>query len=141
MTEVEVIRAIRQHLEGQFPKVCSVCKRSYGDFREFLLITTPVGSTMSYDAELNDWNPAQPLGTAEYANCPCGNTLVLSSQGMRLVRLWRLMNWARMETRRRGQTVEELLNHLRKEIRKQVVEAPGQGGSSETAPAAKCPNS
>jgi hypothetical protein len=37
----------------------------------------------------------------------------------------------RIETRRCGQTVEELLNHLRTEIRKQVVGTPDQGGTSE----------
>jgi hypothetical protein len=121
MTEAEVIRTIREHLEGQFPKACSVCKRSYVNFREFLLSTTPTGSTLSYDAELNDWKPEQPLGTATYANCPCGNTLVLSSKGMPVRRLWPLMNWARLETKKRGQTVEELLNYLREEIRKQVL--------------------
>jgi len=61
MTELEVIQVIREHLEGQFPKVCSACKRSFPSFREFLLTTTAVGSTMSYDAEFNDWKPAQPL--------------------------------------------------------------------------------
>lgn len=129
LTEAEVIRLIREHLERQFPKVCAVCSRSYGSFREFLLLTRPVGSTMSHDAELNDWNPVQPLGTATYANCPCGNTLCLSSHGMPLRQLWRLMNWARAETRRRGQTLEELLNHLREEIRKEVVDGPNPGGA------------
>src|SRR5581483_11480215 len=32
MTAAEVIGTIREHLEGQFPKVCSVCKRSYVNF-------------------------------------------------------------------------------------------------------------
>jgi hypothetical protein len=95
MTEAEVIRLTREHLEGQFPKVCAVCTRSYGNFREYLLNTTPVGSTISYDAELNDWNPVQPLGTMECANCPCGNTLSLSSEGLPLRRLWQLMNSSR----------------------------------------------
>jgi len=130
MTEAEVIRTIREHLEGQFPKACSVCKRSYGNFREFLLSTRPTGSTLSYDAELNDWKPERPLGTATYANCPCGNTLVLSSKGMPVRRLWPLMNWARIETQKRGQTVQELLNYLREEIRKQVLATPDQGDSS-----------
>ena len=130
LTEADVVRFIREHLEGQFPKVCSVCKRSYTNLREFLLITTPTGSTLSYDAELNDWKPEQPLGTATYANCPCGNTLALSSKGMQVRRLWPLMNWARLETKKRGQTVEELLNYLREEIRKQVFAIPDQGDSS-----------
>ena len=122
LTEAEVIRFIRAHLESQFPKLCSACKRSYGSFREFLMVTKPVGSTWSYDAELNDWNPLRPLGTTTCANCPCGNTLSLTSEGMPVLRLWPLMNWARVETQRRGQTVEQLLNYLREEIRKQVVD-------------------
>jgi hypothetical protein len=129
LTEAEVIRVVREHLEGQFPKSCSVCKRSYGSFREFLLTTKTVGSTMSHDAELNDWNPVVPLGTAMYVNCPCGNTLCLSSRGMPVLRLWTLMNWARAETQKRGQTLEELLNYLRDEIRKQVVGEPNPGGA------------
>src|ERR1035441_7295166 len=112
MTEANVIQTIREHLEGQFPKVCSVCKRVFANFHEFLLITTPLGSTLSFDAEWNDWKPAQPLGTPTYANCPCGNTLSLTSDGMPLLSLWPLMNWARIETKRRRQTVEELLNYL-----------------------------
>lgn len=127
LTEAEVIRSIREHLEAQFPKLCPVCNRSYGSFREFLLITKPVGSTWSYDAEANDWNPVQPLGTTTCTNCPCGNTMCLTSEGMPVLRLWRLMNWARAETQRRGQTVEELLNYLREEIRKQIVSEPQQG--------------
>ncbi len=121
MTEADVIRITREHREKQFPKVCGVCKRSYGDFREFLLITTPVGSTMSYDAQRHDWRPLRPLGTATYANCRCGNTLILSSKGLPLVQLWRLMNWARLETHTRGLTIQQLLNHLREEMRKQVL--------------------
>jgi hypothetical protein len=129
ITEVEVVKAIREHLERQFPKVCSVCKRPFATFREFLLATTPIGSTMSYDVQLGDWKPMQPLGTATYANCPCGNTLALSSAGMSLSRLWSLMNWARVETARRGLTLEQLLNYLREEIRKQVLGASDQGGA------------
>jgi len=48
---------------------------------------------------------------------------------MPLHRLWRLMNWARTETERRGQTLEELLNYLREEIRKQVVGEPNPGSA------------
>ncbi len=70
LTEAEVIRLIREHLDGQFPKLCSVCKRSYGSFREFLLITNPLGSTMSYDAELDNWNPVEPLGHYDLRQLP-----------------------------------------------------------------------
>ncbi len=112
--------------------MCPVCQRSYGNFREFLLIATPLGSTLSYDAEMNDWNPERPLGTATFANCPCGNTLSLNSAGMPNDRLWPLMLWARAETQRRGITIEQLLNYLREEMRKQVLgpanqDEPGRG--------------
>ena len=45
-----------------------------------------------------------------------------------LRQLWPLMNWARAETQRRGQTLEELLNYLREEIRKQVLGEPNPEG-------------
>jgi hypothetical protein len=64
-----------------------------------------------------------------YANCPCGTTLALSSQGMPLPQLWMLLAWARLETKRRGLSPQELLNYLRDEICKQVLAAPGQGNT------------
>ena len=124
MTEAEVIRMMRAHLEGQFPKVCPNCQRRYVTVREYLLHTAHLGSAMPYDAELGDWNPAEPLGTVTYANCPCGTTLALSSKGMPLTRLWRLLNWARTETHRRNMIPQELLNYLRDEITRQVLAEP-----------------
>jgi hypothetical protein len=59
-----------------------------------------------------------------YANCPCGSTLALSSEGLPLARLWPLLRWARSETQKRGMTPQELLNYLRDEIGKQVLAAP-----------------
>ena len=127
MTEAEVVRIMREHLEGLFPKVCNNCKRRYATLREYLLTTEPVGPAMPYDAEMGDWNPLYPLGTATYANCRCGNTLALTSDGMPLSRLWSLLSWARSETERRGLTPQELLNHLRDEITKQVLATPDSG--------------
>ena len=127
MTEAEVLRIMREHLERQFPKGCPNCRRSFGTLREYLLTTRHVGSAVSLDAEMDDWNPLQPLGTLTYANCPCGSTLVLSSQGIPIFRLWQLLNWARTETRRRGISPRELLDYLREEICKQVLAPPGPG--------------
>jgi hypothetical protein len=92
-----------------------------------LTITHHVGSAMPFDAELGDWKPLNPLGTMTFSNCSCGNTLVLSSDGMPRFRLWSLLAWARIETQKRGMTPQELLNYLRDEICKQVLAAPGQG--------------
>ncbi len=84
---------------------------------------------MPYDADAGNWNPAHPMGTVTYANCRCGTTLALTSEGMPLVRLWSLLNWARMETRQRRVTPQDLLNYLREEICKQVLAAPDGGGA------------
>ena len=124
MTEATVIRMMREHLEKQFPKVCSNCNLRFATLREYLQLTRHLGSAVPYDAEAGDWNPLQPLGTMTYANCLCGNTLVLSSEGMPLHRLWPLLNWARVETRQRGMTPRELLNYLRAEICRQVLAEP-----------------
>ena len=117
---------MREHLEGLFPKVCPKCKRRFATLREYLLITEHVGPAMPYDADVGDWTPLRPLGTVTFANCPCGSTLALSSEGMPLVRLWSLLAWVRVETQRRRQTPQQLLNYLRDEICKQVLAAPSQ---------------
>ena len=127
MTEAEVVRIMREHLEGQFPKVCKTCKRRYATLREYLLDTETAGPAIPYDAEVGDWNPLHPLGTATYANCRCGNTLALTSQGIALPRLWSLLDWARRETTQRGLAPRELLNHLREEITKLVLATPDSG--------------
>lgn len=124
MTEAEVISIMRQHLEAQFPQCCTNCKRPFATLREYLLITEQVGSAMPYDVELGDWQPLEPLGTVTFANCPCGSTLVLSSDGMPLLQLWSLLNWARTETKKWGMTPKDLLNYLRDEITRQVLAAP-----------------
>ena len=127
MTETKVIRLMREHLEGQFPKVCPKCNRRFATLRDYLQITEHVGPAMPYDVDLGNWNPLEPLGTFTYANCPCGSTLSLSSEGMPLLRLWSLLNWARSETKRRGMTPQELLTYLREEICKQVLAPPADG--------------
>ena len=121
MTEAEVIQIMRSHVAGLFPKVCHNCHRRFATLREFILATQPLGATMSYDAEMEDWKPLEPVGTSAMSNCPCGTTLTLSSEGMPLIQMWRLLNWARVETKRRGMSQEELLNYVRLEIRKQVL--------------------
>jgi len=124
MTEADVIRAMREHLEGLFPKTCPNCHHTYATFREYLQLTTHQGEPVPYDALNGDWQPTQPVGTVTLANCPCGSTLALSSQGMPLIQLWRLLNWARIETRRREMSPQQLLCYLRDEICKQVLAEP-----------------
>jgi len=125
MTEAEVINAMREHLEGRFPKTCPNCQRTFATLREYLQVTTHQGLPIPYDAMAGDWQPFKPIGTVTLSNCPCGSTLALSSNGMPLPQLWRLLNWARTETRRRGMTPQELLTYLREEICKHVLAEPG----------------
>jgi len=126
MTEAEVVHVMREHLEGLFPKSCSKCQRQFATLREYLQTTTHLGPAIPYDAEVGDWQPISPRGTLTYANCPCGNTLALSSSGIPLSQLWRLLDWARQETQKRGMSPQELLNYLRDEICKQVLASPSQ---------------
>jgi hypothetical protein len=124
MTEADVIRQMREHLEGLFPKSCPGCRRAFATLREFLLVTKHQGPPMPYDAEMGNWQPAEPIGTATFANCPCGTTLTLTSRGMPLPQLWRLLAWAKIETQSRGVSPQELLSYLRDEICRQVLSEP-----------------
>jgi hypothetical protein len=127
MTEADVIRIMREHLEGQFPKACSNCNRRFANLHEYIAITEHLGPAMPYDADMGEWQPTRPLGTVTYANCPCGGTMVLTSNGMPLLQLWSLLSWARTATQQRGMTPQQLLNYLRDEICKQVLAEPGPG--------------
>ncbi len=129
MTEAEVIRAMREHLEGLFPKTCPNCLRKFATLREYLQATVHQGPPVPYDAEFDDWQPMKPVGTVTLANCPCGTTLALSSEGMPLIQLWRLLNWARVETKRRGLSPQELLDYLRDQICQQVLVEPEKGNT------------
>ncbi len=129
MTETEVVKILREHFEGLFPKVCHNCNRSFTTLREYILITRILGQSISYDSELGDWNTVRPIGSVAMANCPCGTTLALGTEGMLLPRRLLLLDWVRIETQQRGLSTSELLDHLRNEIRKQVLAESVQKGT------------
>ncbi len=129
MTEDEVIKTLREHFEGLFPKVCPNCNRCFTTLREYILITKRIGPSMSYDAELDNWHTMRPIGSVALTNCPCGSTLALSTEGMPLPQRLLLLDWVRTETQRRGLSSQELLDYLRDEIRKQVMAESGQENS------------
>ncbi|WP_395753535.1 hypothetical protein [Prosthecobacter sp.] len=124
MTEAQVVTAMRRHLEGLFPLSCPLCQREFKTFREYLQNTEHEGDAIPYDAELGRWQPLRPIGTVTLANCRCGNTLTLSSEGMPLLQLWSLLNWGRVESQLRNQTPRQLLNYLRDRICEQVLTEP-----------------
>jgi hypothetical protein len=117
----EAILLVRAHVEGQFPKACTNCPRVFASLPEYLRGTRHVGQPVSYDAELGDWEPREPIGVHATARCSCGTSLSISSSGMSLVTLGRLMVFARGETRRRGIKVAELLALIRDAIDRQVL--------------------
>lgn len=98
-----------------------MCGRVFGSLTEYVRVTSHVGQPVSYDAENDDWKPREPVGTFAVALCPCGTSLAIGSGGMRLTTLWRLMRFARTETRRRGITLRQYLALIRGEIDRQVL--------------------
>ena len=121
MTEAEVTQIVRQYFESLFPKVCPNCNRRFNTLREYILSTKRIGLPRSFDAELGDWETTQPIGSVALANCPCGSTLALSTEGMALSQRLALLDWVRTETQRRGVSPSELLEHLRDLVRQQVL--------------------
>ena len=121
MTEAEVIHLLREHVEGQFPKVCPTCRRIYASLEDYLHHTERLGPIMSYDAELGNWNPVRQIGTMALSNCACGSTLALTSEGLPLDEFKGFLDWIRVETLRQGLSQGELLGRLRDEIRMQIL--------------------
>lgn len=121
VTADEAVRKTRAHIEGQFPKTCPTCHKVFSTLADYLIGTEHIGPPVSYDAEEGDWTPKMPLGTMSMANCSCGTTMTISSGGMSIWTLWRLMRWARDESHRRGITMEQLLTWVRAQIDEQVL--------------------
>jgi hypothetical protein len=121
MSEDEVVKIVRSFIEGQFPRSCMVCGREYVSLADYLRNTDHLGSPISYDAEMGDWRPDKPVGTVSLANCSCGNTLAITSHGMKRWTMWRLLLWAKMESMERGTTLRELLADLRHKIDRSVL--------------------
>jgi hypothetical protein len=122
VTEAEAKLMMIEHLQGLFPKTCPKCQRKFATLRDYFLNTTPVGEAVSIDLEADDLRPLRPLGSGAVSRCQCGANMVISSDGMPLFRLWSLLLWAKYETMRRNMTAKELMQALRTEIRKQVID-------------------
>jgi hypothetical protein len=120
MNDEEILRLVREHFEGLFPKTCS-CGRRFATLREYIVDTELVRGTISYDAASGDWKPAQFLGTWAFANCPCGSTLALTTEGLPLATRHSLLAWVKAQTERRSASSEEVIGTLRAEIRKRVL--------------------
>jgi hypothetical protein len=121
MTEAEIVRALRGFYEGLFPRQCSGCGRVYPTLRDYIVGTQRIWPSVHYDLELGDAAGAQPIGGMAMANCTCGSTIVLSSNGMSPEQTRVILGWIKSEMTQRSMKPEELLDHLRDEVRKQVL--------------------
>ncbi|QEM67537.1 hypothetical protein FO488_04830 [Geobacter sp. FeAm09] len=121
MTDEEVVRIMHAHFEGLFPRGCPTCGRYFANLRDYILDTELIGDTISYDVELCDWEPEEPLGAAAFANCPCGTTMVLTTRGIPVAQLHGVLRWVRDETGRRGVGHTELIGAVRDEVRRRAL--------------------
>lgn len=130
MTEAEFAMLMLMHFERLFPKTCGNCGRVYPTLRDYMLSCKPLGPVIVYDAELEDWNPEDPIGAVAQANCPCGNTLALGTNGMSLSAMRAALDWVRGETKSRGVSYQELLGRIRSLIREQVLSESAEASST-----------
>lgn len=122
MNEDQVAVIIKQYVETLFPKSCPNCQRVYNTLREYLLVTTPVGQPISYDAELGNRNPEKLIGTITSANCPCGSTLSIGTEHMELSQRLALLDWIYQETEAQGISAPDLLDRVRTKASQLVLE-------------------
>lgn len=119
MTEAGVAQLLIKHGEGFFPKTCPTCQRRFTSLHEYVTATSPVGPFVSYDVESNRNTPA--IGTLALSNCPCGNTLSLTTDGLSIETRSRLLEWVRTEATRRGVSHTTVLSDLRIKMRALIV--------------------
>lgn len=117
----EAVSLLRRHLEGRFPKVCVNCGRRFDSLHEYVQGTIPRGSPRSFDADLQDWETRSPIGSLAYADCPCGNTLALGTEGMALADRLALLAWLREQSERRAVPPTVVLEELRAAVRSTVT--------------------
>jgi len=122
MEERDVIRVIIDFLSKQFPKDCNCCGKHYHSLADFIKNTKHLGQPVSYDADEKDWFPKIPIGTISIYTCSCGTSLSLGSDGMNVMTLWRIMQWARKESKARGTTISDVLEDLRDKIDNSVLQ-------------------
>ncbi len=129
VTEGEIIRLMHAHFAGLFPRACPKCRRHFATLRDYILNTERIGGTISYDAELGEWTPRRPMGAVALANCACGNTLALSTEGLPLAQIHQMLAWVKAETERSGASAKDVIGRVRDAVRRQALADPaGDGG-------------
>lgn len=121
MNRDQAIKIIRKYIESQFPRSCYNCGQTYQNLFEYLIKTKHLGGPIAYDEDELKVDQQNPTGVASYANCVCGSTLAITTQSMHLVTYWRLIFWAKIESKKQKISVNELLLQIRKTIDDQVL--------------------
>jgi hypothetical protein len=120
VTEDDAVRIVRSYIEGLFPKDCPKCGRRFGSLREYLRLTTHLGSP-HLPEPAGDEPSANPLGPIAHATCLCGHTLTIASEGLPKAQLVELLTWAKADSHRRSISMIELMRELRDRIDAEVV--------------------
>jgi hypothetical protein len=126
MTEEDVIQRNYEHFSGLFPKSCHACGRSYASLRDYVLMTSPHGPVIPYDLELRELQPTDPMGTMALANCSCGSTMALTTQGQPTPLIQETLDWIRMESKKRGISGRQILAEVRNKIRQRAMAEPSE---------------
>ena len=121
MDRPEILQVLRRHFESQFPRDCNKCGRHFTTLSDYIRNTSPLGSVQSIDIELGHWQPPRPVGSLVFANCACGTTIALSSDGMPLETRHAILAWVKAESKRRQVEPPVVLDELREEIRRLVT--------------------
>lgn len=132
MTENERFEILFSHFSSLFPRACSTCGHRYETLKQYVLETTPVPGAVSYDAQLGDWAPEEPIGGIALAECSCGNTLGLSSEGIPLPQVHGILEWIQAECGQRRVTPTELLEGVRDRVRARALEDEAGAGAGES---------
>jgi hypothetical protein len=120
VNENDVVKLVRSYIEGLFPKACPRCGRRFSSLREYLHSTTHLGSPVLYDAPALEMR-GTPLGPIAHANCSCGNTLTIGSEGMPPAQMVELLKWARSRAAERAIDMQQLLREIRDRIDAEVL--------------------
>lgn len=119
MTEAEVLQIMADYYASLFPKVCPRCARSFATLQEYVELTTPAGRYISYDIDAGSWTPE--MGTFALANCPCGDTLAMTTDALPHPTRVRLLEWVKVEAKHRAIEPLLLMDYLRVELRRRLV--------------------
>ena len=123
LTSEQALEAVLRHFESLFPRTCSNCGRPFATLQDYIQLTTPIGLPVSFDAELDDWTTREPIGSLAQANCQCGSTLALGTDGMATEQRLALLDWLRLECQQRRVGPSVVLDGLRTAIRAAVLAA------------------